>query len=243
MNTVQPIKNPDILRQIQEELASHTDAHGERMFLLFELGIHTGLRISDLVRLKKKHVCGEFIEITEKKTGKATRIPLDTTIRAIIQDRCRDMTDEDFLFPSRVKHGDGEQRPITTRCAYNDIKQIAKIFRLKEDIGCHTLRKTFGYWHYKQNKDLEILRQWFNHASQAVTVRYIGMDDEEKRLSVKGFNPGGFVYRPSGAISRGKPLQKTEPLEIKRLDHSKQGKSWGLKAQQRRKQKSYKPDA
>ena len=243
MNDVQPIKNNEKLGQILEVLSLRTDARGERMYLMFMLGIHTGLRISDLVRLQKKDVCGEWIEITEKKTGKFTKIPLDTTIKAVIKDRCRDMADEDYLFPSRVKHGDGGQRPITTRCAYDDIKQIAKIFRLKEDIGCHTLRKTFGYWHYKQNKDLEILRQWFNHASQAVTVRYIGMDDEEKRLSVKGFSPGGFVYRPSGAISQGKPLQKTEPLDIKRLDRSKQGKNWGLKAQQRKKQNSYKPEA
>lgn len=243
MNEVQPIKNPDILRQIQEELASRTDAHGERMFLLFELGIHTGLRISDLVRLKKKHVCGEFIEITEKKTGKATKIPLNTTIRAIIQDRCRDMTDEDYLFPSRVKLEDGEQRPITTHCAYDDIKQIAKIFRLKENVGCHTLRKTFGYWHYKQNKDLEMLRQWFNHASQAVTVRYIGIDDEERRESIQAFNPGGAVYHPRGAISRKEPLQVAEPLEVKYLDRTKQGRNWGLKAQQRKKQNSYKPEA
>ena len=47
MNKVQPIKDPEKLRQIQEDLATRTDPHGERMFLLFELGIHTGLRISE----------------------------------------------------------------------------------------------------------------------------------------------------------------------------------------------------
>lgn len=235
MNKVQPIKDPEKLRRIQEELASRTDWHSERMFLLFELGIHTGLRISDLIRLRKKNVCGEWIEMIEKKTQKVTRIPLNVTIRMIIQDRCREMSDDQLLFPSRMKLGDGTQHPITTRCAYDDMQQIARLFNLEGRIGCHTLRKTFGYWHYKQNKDLEMLRQWFNHTSQNVTLRYIGMDEEERRKSVQAFNPGGAVYQPRGAINRGKPDKIPEVLEIKNLDRSKQGKIWGSRAQARQK--------
>ena len=161
MNNVKPIKDPDKLREIREGLAALTDWHGERMFLLFEIGINTGLRISDMIRLRKKHVCGEWIETVEQKTGKVTRIPLNTTIRQIIQDRCRNMEPDDLLFPSRMETGDGTiQQPMTRRTAYNDIRLIAKMFGLGDRIGCHTLRKTFGYWHYKKNKDLEILRQW-----------------------------------------------------------------------------------
>ena len=54
MNNVRPIKDPDKLREIREGLAQLTDWHGERMFLLFEIGINTGLRISDMIRLRKK---------------------------------------------------------------------------------------------------------------------------------------------------------------------------------------------
>lgn len=237
MNKVLPIKDAEKLRNMQEEMAADTGWHEERMFLLFELGIHTGLRISDLVRLKKKNVCGEWIDMTEKKTGKNTRIPLNATIRAIIQDRCRYLDLDDLLFPSRMRRSDGKQHPITTRCAYDDIKTIAKRFNLGDRIGCHTLRKTFGYWHYKQNHDLEILRQWFNHASQAITIRYIGIDEEEKRKSVQGFNPGGMVYRPREPISRGRPAMQSEPMEIKRADHETQGRIWGQKAQEALKKK------
>ena len=238
MNKVEPIKDPDKLRLIQEELARATDAIGERRFLLFEIGIHTGLRISDLIRLRKANVQGEWIKTIEKKTGKETKIPLDVTIRGIIQDRCRDMDPDQLLFPSRMLLGDGTQHPITTRCAYNDMQAIAKKFNLGDNIGCHTLRKTFGYWHYKQNKDIEMLRQWFNHTSQAVTLRYIGMDDEEKRKSVTGFNPGGAVYQPRRPINKGKPEEESEFLEIKNLDRSKQGKIWGERAQDRNKKKN-----
>lgn len=238
MNKVRPIKDPDKLREIREGLAKLDDWRGERMFLLFEIGINTGLRISDMIRLRKKHVCGEWIETVEKKTGKTTRIPLNVRIREIIQDRCRDMEPDDLLFPSRKKLGDGEiQQPMTRRNAYNDIRKIATMYGLGDHIGCHTLRKTFGYWHYKQNKDLEILRQWFNHTSQMVTLRYIGMDEDERRKSVTGFNPGGAVYKPRGPVAKGKPETKSEQLEIKNSDRSKQGKIWGERATESRKKK------
>ena len=237
MNKVRPIKDPDKIREIREELAKRTDWHGERMFLLFEIGINTGLRISDMIRLRKKHVCGEWIETVEQKTGKVTRIPLNVNIRQIIQDRCRDMEPDDLLFPSRMALGDGSiQHPMTRRNAYNDIREIAETFGLGDHIGCHTLRKTFGYWHYKQNKDLEILRQWFNHTSQSVTLRYIGMDEEEKKKSVYGFNPGGVKYQPRGAVSRKKPDQEPEALEIVNQDRTIQGQRWGERAQAKRRQ-------
>lgn len=238
MNKVRPIKDPDKLREIREGLAALSDWRGERMFLLFEIGINTGLRISDMIRLRKKHVCGEWIETVEQKTGKVTRIPLNTRIREIIQDRCRDMNADDYLFPSRMQTGDGSiQQPMTRRNAYNDIRRIATMFGLGDHIGCHTLRKTFGYWHYKQNKDLEILRQWFNHTSQIVTLRYIGMDEDERKKSVTGFNPGGAIYKARGPVSKGKPDTISEALEIKNLDRSKQGKTWGERASESRKKK------
>ena len=235
MNKVRPIKDPDKLREIREGLAELTDWHGERMFLLFEIGINTGLRISDMIRLRKKHVCGEWIETVEQKTGKVARIPLNVQMRQIIQDRCKDMDPDDLLFPSRMALGDGTiQHPMTRRNAYNDIRRIADMYGLGDHIGCHTLRKTFGYWHYKKNKDLELLRQWFNHTSQSVTLRYIGMDEDERRKSVSGFNPGGAVYKPRTPIRNGKPEQKSESLEIKNLDREKQGKLWGQRAQEKR---------
>lgn len=238
MNKVRPIKDPEKLRLIREGLAAMTDWRGERMFLLFEIGINTGLRISDMIRLKKKNVCGEWIETVEQKTGKVSRIPLNTRIREIIQDRCRDMDPEDWLFPSRQpRKDDAVQLPMTRRNAYNDIRKIATMYDLGDHIGCHTLRKTFGYWHYKQNKDLEILRQWFNHTSQLVTLRYIGMDEDERKKSVTGFNPGGAVYQARGPVSSGKPDTISEALEIKNLDRSKQGKIWGERATESRKKK------
>jgi len=50
---------------------------------------------------------------------------------------------------------------------------------ITEAIGTHTLRKTFGYWAYKDGKDLSLIQKLLNHASPAVTLAYIGITQDE----------------------------------------------------------------
>ncbi|GEN46726.1 hypothetical protein AHA02nite_25020 [Alkalibacillus haloalkaliphilus] len=42
-----------------------------------------------------------------------------------------------------------------------------------EEIGMHTLRKTFGYHFYQRTKDVELLQDIFNHSAPSITLRYI----------------------------------------------------------------------
>ena len=46
---------------------------------------------------------------------------------------------------------------------------------IKERIGTHTLRKTFGYHAYNNGYDITLIQKLFNHSSQSVTLRYIGI--------------------------------------------------------------------
>lgn len=235
MNKVHAIKDGEKLFEIQEALQKENGATWRRRFLLFMVGIHTGLRISDLVRLKVKHVSGPEIETIEKKTGKRSVLPLSPLIRLVLQDRLQGMAPDDYLFPSRIHNPDGSEKSITTRNAYDDMQTIAERFNLRGPVGCHTLRKTFGYWHYQNNHDLELLRQWFNHANTAVTLRYIEMDVEERRKSVIGHNPGKFQYEPEKPVNRGRPRSTSEPLEVINLDRAEQGAHRAKVMRQKRK--------
>lgn len=145
MKKVQTIKNAEKLQEIQEGLSAATDAHGRRMYLFFMCGIYTGLRVSDLVRLKAGNVRGEEIILTEKKTGKEQIIPIATVLQKVVANRTQGMSDDDYLFPSRSNAPDGKPWHITTRSAYDDMRSIAAHYGLRGSIGCHTLRKTFGY--------------------------------------------------------------------------------------------------
>jgi integrase len=64
---------------------------------------------------------------------------------------------------------------------------IADNFKL-ENFGCHSMRKTFGYHHYQQYKDIEILRKIFNHHNTGITSRYIGLTQDMVNKAIRDFN-------------------------------------------------------
>ncbi|HDH4350545.1 TPA: site-specific integrase, partial [Staphylococcus aureus] len=59
----------------------------------------------------------------------------------------------------------------------------AKSIGLSE-IGTHSMRKTFGYHYYKKTKDVALLMDLFNHSSQVVTLRYVGISQEVINSSI-----------------------------------------------------------
>ncbi len=61
--------------------------------------------------------------------------------------------------------------------AYKILEDVEEKFGLSE-LGTHTLRKTFGYFFYKQYKDVALLMKIFGHTSEAYTLRYIGIEQE-----------------------------------------------------------------
>ena len=88
----------------------------------------------------------------------------------------------EWLFPSRK--GD---KPITRVAAYQSLNKAAKWAGV-ESVGTHTMRKTFGYWFYKQYKDVAMLQDILNHSKPAVTLRYIGITAEEIEQKFDGFH-------------------------------------------------------
>ncbi|HAP8444022.1 TPA: hypothetical protein IV061_002945 [Enterococcus faecium] len=50
------------------------------------------------------------------------------------------------------------------------------------------LRKTFGYFLYKQGTKTEIIQSLLNHSSQRETLRYIGITQEDKDTAVKSLD-------------------------------------------------------
>jgi len=81
---------------------------------------------------------------------------------------------DECLFPSR-KGG----TPITRQQAYRILNEAARAVGITDQIGTHTLRKTFGYHAYKQGADITRLQYLLNHSAPSVTLRYIGITQEE----------------------------------------------------------------
>jgi integrase len=167
MNTVEPIRDTKKLAAMKKILKGGN----LRDYFLFTLGINTGCRISDLLNLTVADVAGkDFLTIREKKTGKEKRFQLNDTVKQALKEYnpagyC--------LFPSR------EGGTLTRQRAYGILNDAARLAGIKDKIGTHTLRKTFGYHARKKGVAIEILQKVFNHSSPGITMRYIGITQDE----------------------------------------------------------------
>lgn len=178
---VQPLKSKQEVNELLEALAMSTN--GLRDQLLFKLGISTGLRAGDLVALKVEQVKGKSsFKIREGKTKKERTVYLNN-LMADIADYIELLPPNTiYLFPSRK--GDGH---ITTTQAYRIIAKAGDMLG-RNDIGTHTMRKTFGYTYYQATKDVATLMEIFNHSSQKITLRYIGISEEAIENSIKNIS-------------------------------------------------------
>ena len=178
MKFVQPIRDPEVLNKFKKELLKRS----YRDYMMFVIGVNTGLRISDLLSLKVEDVRAKtHIIITEKKTGKYNRFLINDMLRVEINKYIDEMKQEEYLFKSKKT-----KKPITRVQAYRILNQVAKKLGIDE-IGSHSLRKTFGYHHYKSYKDVALLQSIYQHSSPSITLRYIGISDENKDETIKNF--------------------------------------------------------
>ncbi|MFS0784755.1 site-specific integrase [Bacillus sp. 1P06AnD] len=179
MKTVQPIRDKGKIEEMKQILM----LQHYRNYFLFLMGINTGLRISDLLGLTVGQVRGKsHLILIEQKTGKHKRFKLNSDLQAHITEYSAGMEDDDFLFKSLR----GEC-PIKRVQAWKILNSAAEVVGLNE-IGTHTLRKTFGYHFYQKYKDIAILQEIFNHSSPSVTMRYIGINQDIIDEAIDGFS-------------------------------------------------------
>jgi integrase len=179
MELVQPIRDKEKIEEIKDILKRQS----YRDWFLFVMGINTGLRISDLLKLKVKDVQGKtHITIKEEKTGKEKRFKINSSLQEWIEEYTRRLDPEEYLFPSRKT-----RKPMTRVQAYRILNDVAKKVGL-EEIGTHTLRKTFGYHFYQKTKDVALLQEIFNHSAPSVTLRYIGINQDVMDQAIDNFS-------------------------------------------------------
>ena len=177
MEFVQPIKDVKQIETIKRLLRENL-----RDYCLFVLGINAGLRISDLLRLRILDVWDEGkpkdrISLREAKTNKYKDFPISNNAKVAIRDYLKTRTilnENEPLFLSRKNKGF-----LLRQQAYRILNDVAKAVGIKEKIGTHTLRKTFGYHAFNNGYDITLIQRLFNHSSPSITLRYIGITQEQ----------------------------------------------------------------
>ena len=173
---VEPIKNWAHIKKIRSLLKNHP-----RNLAIFNIGINTNLRASDLINLKVGQVRylkpGDSLNLREIKTGKVRTITLNHSCFRAIQGllNYKSIVDNSYLF--RSKKGNGQLKANYLNFLVKKWTHQAKI---KGNFGSHTLRKTFGFFHRTQlGTDIPTLMRMFNHSTQRQTLDYLCIQPEE----------------------------------------------------------------
>lgn len=183
MSTTYPIKD-------RKELELFRDYYKDkrpipRNFTLIVMGLNTAFRIGDILRLKWKDVWqadGQpctHIRIKEQKTGKVRTVPINNALRQALETYRKSLAAAaslNWLFPS--PHSPSQ--PLSRHQAYRIVKSAAAACGLPDHISCHSLRKTFGYYAWKNGTPPAMLMDLYNHSSYQITRRYLGIEQEER---------------------------------------------------------------
>lgn len=180
MNFVEPIRD---LKTVQD-IAEYLKEQHEKYYVMFMIGIYSGLRISDILKLKVRDVRGkDAIKLREKKTGKEKLFPINKELYPVIEAYCVNMKDYDFIVPSSKAFN----KAVSREYAYRVIHAAGEQFGL-DNLGTHTMRKTFGYHFYLQTKDIVLLMRILNHSDQKKTLRYIGIEQSTIDSAMRKFS-------------------------------------------------------
>ena len=172
----------DELQNISEYMANTEGASGIRDRAILELGLHMGLRASDIVNLKPenidwKNACIRFIQ---KKTSKETVLPMPVSVGNAL-----------YLYITEARPKSG--------CPYIFLKSKAPYTKLAEqacaralnralpnrDIpgsGFHVTRKTFSRGLLRGGCHPDSIVDLMGHSDRQSLVRYLSLDQDGMRL-------------------------------------------------------------
>jgi integrase len=190
----------------------------ESYYLAAMIGIHWGLRYSDISSLTFKDVVAgrgariqikDRVRLTEKKTGHTRDIFITEKIKNNLHSHIKKRVKSDgaynpdaLLILSGQSKG-GDLRPLSRYQAWRAFSTAAKAVGLEGPIGTHGMRKTFAYQAWEKNGvRVDLIQKIFGHSSLDTTLRYACIPSEEEEKVYKGLDfgvdPATRRRRPEG---------------------------------------------
>ena len=172
------------VKQIRKLLADRKS--GLRDLALFNTGISTMLRTSDLLNLKVADVMDEFGDLKKKfsvrmkKTDRPVTVILDEDSQKSLCDWIEESgkNRSDFIFTGLTTRT--SSTPITSAHHRLLVKEWCSAVGIGvEGRSTHSLRKTRASIAYKQTGNLEVVRQALGHTNLRNTATYLDIDTEE----------------------------------------------------------------
>jgi len=134
--------------------------------LIYDIGCATGLRVTDIISLKKDVLSIKEPTITEQKTGKSKRIYIPKKLREELIEFSKDNRVYIFQSKSRLGH-------LTRQAVFKHFKRIAEIVGTHENIGTHTMRKNYACKLLAKGKNFKYIKTKLNHERLSDTLLYL----------------------------------------------------------------------
>ena len=166
MNWVAPNKDEKTLKLFGDTL-KEVDY---KYYIMFQLGVGTGLQLQDILSFKNKDVTGKSeitVKIGTKNIVNTFTVPED--LQKIISDYTKGKDPEAYL----ILGHQSANKPVSREQAYRVLRSTGHKIGLSS-IGAQTMRKTFAWKYYNETGDIYYLQNLFNHASPSITYRFIG---------------------------------------------------------------------
>lgn len=146
--------------------------------LICRVCLKTGLRVGDVVSLRtdtlKESVLNKYkIKVTEQKTKKKRTV----TLGKELTEKLLRQSGSFFVFEGRG--GDDTHR--TRQAVYKDIKRASKLFRIKENVTPHSVRKIYAVELYRKYGNIKKVQQALNHNNDVVTMIYALADQLQEK--------------------------------------------------------------
>ena len=164
----EPIKDENIIKEMFEALAMRPK-NGFMYSFYFEFALSTGLRVGDILALKKKDIQDGVVKIKTSKTGLYRHIALNDSCRKKTEAFLAIKRDDDFLFEFK------------RQWVHKFLKEAAESIGIdKSKISTHTTRKTAGWFFYLDSgKDLVKTQRFLGHRDPKETLAYLMISDDE----------------------------------------------------------------
>jgi len=164
---------PDILTDEEAkrliEIPNKRYYTGLRNKALITLMINTGLRVSEVTKLKTNHVDlnSRSLKVVNGKGHKDRNLIIPEHTAELLKQWNKKRSQGEYLFNTK------EGKQLKVRYLQAMIKRYSTRAKIDKNIYPHTLRHTFATNFYRQTKDIETLRKLLGHSDISTTQIYI----------------------------------------------------------------------
>ena len=172
--------------EANKEASAQKQAGALRLYVLLELLYATGMRVSELVSLRRSMVMRDTSFITVTGKGNKERVvPLNDRARDAIKTYVATLEPGPFLFPAT-----GAEGYLSRQVFARDLKALAGRAGISSArVAPHVLRHAFASHLLAGGADLRVVQMLLGHADISTTQIYTHVLDEKLRTLVETHHP------------------------------------------------------